>query len=167
MHKCNAATGSTVFFNHWLPDWMIVCASIDQVAPVRGLGPMFHSHNNLSLFFCPLFRMGVLMWWLMMRETEWLLLLLPIEMTSRYVEGPHDCQGYSNRWTRQAEIHHFIFAYFDIFPSIQIVGIAAKQGRTWNSANTVMKVKQLLGRRWRMLHTTLHQRWGSTSSWDN
>lgn len=29
----------------------------------------------------------------------------------------------------------------------QIVGIAAKQGRTWNSANTVMKVKQLLGRR--------------------
>lgn len=28
---------------------MIVCASVDQVVPVRGLGPMFHSHN-LSLF---------------------------------------------------------------------------------------------------------------------
>lgn len=26
---------------------MIVCASMDQVVPVRGLGPMFHSHNNL------------------------------------------------------------------------------------------------------------------------
>lgn len=38
---------------------------------------------------------------------------------------------------------------FDIFFFLifQIVGIAAKQGRTWNSANTVLKVKQLLGRR--------------------
>lgn len=72
-----------------------------------------------SLSFCPLFRMGVLMWWLMMQETEWLLLLLPTETTSRYVEGPHDCQAYSNRRTRQAEIHHFTFAlfwYFSIYP---------------------------------------------------
>jgi len=29
---------------------------------------------------------------------------------------------------------------------MQIVGIAAKQGRVRNAANTVVKVKQLLGR---------------------
>uniref|UniRef100_H3BVL9 Uncharacterized protein n=1 Tax=Tetraodon nigroviridis TaxID=99883 RepID=H3BVL9_TETNG len=29
----------------------------------------------------------------------------------------------------------------------QVVGVAARQGRVWNSANTVVKVKQLLGRR--------------------
>lgn len=31
---------------------------------------------------------------------------------------------------------------------LQIVGIAAKQGRVRNAANTVVKVKQVLGRRW-------------------
>lgn len=30
---------------------------------------------------------------------------------------------------------------------LQVVGVAARQGRVWNSANTVVKVKQLLGRR--------------------
>lgn len=119
MHKCNTATGSTVFFSHWLPDWTILCASIDQVAPVRGLGPMFHSHNLSLSLFCLLFRMGVLMWWRMMQETEWLLLLLPIEMTSRYVEGPHDCQGLFKQMDQTSwdtSLYLCMFWWFSIYP---------------------------------------------------
>ncbi|XP_029681129.1 heat shock 70 kDa protein 14 [Takifugu rubripes] len=39
----------------------------------------------------------------------------------------------------------------------QIVGVAARQGRVWNSANTVVKVKQLLGRRFNHPETQLHR----------
>lgn len=41
--------------------------------------------------------------------------------------------------------------FIDVCRRLQIVGIAAKQGRVRNAANTVVRVKQVLGRRWHVV----------------
>lgn len=45
---------------------------------------------------------------------------------------------------------------------LQVVGVAARQGRVWNSANTVVKVKQLLGRRFLLMFCIINSEFSRT-----
>lgn len=76
------------------------------------------------------------MWLLMMQVTELLQLLWLTQKMKRY-DSPHFCTLYIKITC--------IIMYIALF---QVVGLAAKQSRIRNISNTVMKVKQILGRRY-------------------